>query len=270
LVVQRAASTLSYLGIQDAPRKRRDSSQSPGAWADSVIKTGPGDTFVLISQEKWDKARTLVKEMEAMLDKDSASMNRKRIEQIQGFLKYVTEMYTSTTSSLIGVHMTVDSWRAGRDSEGWRLPIPSWCHIDMPDKEWVGAEEPLPEDIPLTVWVVPRLQHDVAALLCLLAPTKPPLKHIQAKATTKVYYGFGDASGCGFGATIQIGDEIIYEDGQWSTEVTETKSSNWCKLNNLVETLERVVKEHLLDGSKIFIFTDNMTAEAAFWKGISC
>jgi hypothetical protein len=51
--------------------------------------------------------------------------------------------------------------------------------------------------------------------------------------------------------------------------VTETKSSNWRELN-LVETLERVVKEYDLDGSKIFIFTDNTTAEAAFWKGTSC
>jgi hypothetical protein len=102
-----------------------------------------------------------------------------------------------------------------------------------------------------------------------LEPTKPPLKRVRAKATAKVYYGFGDASGCGFGATIQIGDEILYEYGQWSTEVTETKSSNWRELNNLVETLERVVKEYELAGSKIFIFTDNTTAEAAFWKGTS-
>ena len=30
---RRAASTLNYLGIQDAPRKRRDSLQTPGAGA---------------------------------------------------------------------------------------------------------------------------------------------------------------------------------------------------------------------------------------------
>jgi hypothetical protein len=113
------------------------------------------------------------------------------------------------------------------------------------------------------------LQHDIAALLKLLEPEKPPLKRVRAKATAKVYYGFGDASGCGFGATIQIGEEIIYEYGQWSSEVTETKSSNWRELNNLVEALERIVKEYALEGSEIFIFTDNTTAEAAFWKGTS-
>ena len=43
---------------------------------------------------------------------------------------------------------------------------------------------------------------------------KPPLKRVRAKATAKVYYGFGDASGCGFGATIQIGDKIVYGYGR--------------------------------------------------------
>jgi hypothetical protein len=53
-------------------------------------------------------------------------------------------------------------------------------------------------------------------------------------------------------------------------EVTETKFSNWQELNNLVEALERIVKkEYDLEGSEIFIFTDNTTAEAAFWKGTS-
>jgi hypothetical protein len=40
-------------------------------------------------------------------------------------------------------------------------------------------------------------------------------------------------------------------------------------LNNLVEALESLVVEHALRGSEIFIFTDNSTAEAAFWKGTS-
>jgi hypothetical protein len=37
----------------------------------------------------------------------------------------------------------------------------------------------------------------------------------------------------------------------------------------LVEHLERVVKKHRLRGVEIFLFTDNTTAEAAFWKGHS-
>jgi hypothetical protein len=52
-------------------------------------------------------------------------------------------------------------------------------------------------------------------------------------------------------------------------EVTEEKTSNWRELNNLVEALERLVVEHDMQGLEIFIFTDNSTAEAAFWKGTS-
>jgi hypothetical protein len=64
-----AASKLNYLGVQDAPRrKRRDSSQSPGAWAGSVVRTGKDSVHVLTSQEKWDKAKRLLQEVWAMLE----------------------------------------------------------------------------------------------------------------------------------------------------------------------------------------------------------
>ena len=39
---RRAGSKLNWLGIQDAPRKRRDSRQDPGAWAGSIIRTKGG------------------------------------------------------------------------------------------------------------------------------------------------------------------------------------------------------------------------------------
>jgi hypothetical protein len=51
--------------------------------------------------------------------------------------------------------------------------------------------------------------------------------------------------------------------------VTEKRLSNWQELNNLVEAIERMVVEHGLRGSEIFIFTNNLTEEAAFWKGTS-
>jgi hypothetical protein len=95
---------------------------------------------------------------------------------------------------------------------------------------------------------------------------KPPLKGARGKKTALAYYDFGDASGSGFGATIQI---IHYEYGQWCAEITEKKSSDWRELNNLVEAIVRMVVEHGLWGSVIFIFTGNSTAEAAFWKGTS-
>jgi hypothetical protein len=233
------------------------------------VTTGLDGTFVLTSQEKWDKAKSHMLEISEMLTTNSDRMDRKRLEQIRGFLQYVTQTYTSFSSYLIGLHMTIDSWRDGRDLEGWRLPILQWRREDKPEDDWGGIEESGPLEAPVFVKAVPRLKHDVKALLALMEPTKPPLKRVRGKATAEVYYGFGDASGCGFGATFQIKDEIIYEYGQWTQEVTETRSSNWRELNNLVEALERIVVEYKLGESEIFIFTDNSTAEAAFWKGTS-
>jgi hypothetical protein len=89
---------------------------------------------------------------------------------------------------------------------------------------------------------------------------------VRCSKQANAHFGFGDASGYEFGATMQIGFEIEYEyGGQWSWESQE--SSNWRELNNLVEFAEGKVRDKDLEGCELFIFTDNTTAEAAFWKG---
>jgi hypothetical protein len=265
---RQAASTLNTLGIQDAPRKRRASSRSPGAWAGGVVRTTDEGVFVLTSQEKWEKAKAQLKEVQEMMDVDSSKMSRKRLEQIRGFLQYVCQTYTSLTSYLIGFHMTIDSWRPGRDDEGWRLAQALWQQMKKEDEDW-SREDVAIADVPILVQAVPRFQADVSALLRLMRFDNPPLKRVRCKKTAQAYYGFGDASGSGFGATIQIGQKIHFSYGQWCSEVTENRSSNWRELNNLVEAIEGTVNTHDMRGSELFIFTDNSTAEAAFWKGTS-
>jgi hypothetical protein len=88
---RRAASVLTFLGLQDASRKRRDSSQTRGAWAGAVIRTGPDGVMITVSQEKWTKAKALVAEVLEMGDTNPKSMNRKRLEQIRFFKIYVLE-----------------------------------------------------------------------------------------------------------------------------------------------------------------------------------
>ena len=123
---RQAASKLNFLGIQEAPRKRRDSSQDPGAWAGSVVNTSKDGVFVLTFQEKWDKAKSQLREVWKMLELDPDKLSRKRLEQIRGFLQYVVQTYTSLTSYLIGFHMTIDAWRPGCDHHGWRLAQVLW------------------------------------------------------------------------------------------------------------------------------------------------
>jgi hypothetical protein len=85
----RTAQIVSYLGLQDAPRKRRNSSKAPGAWAGGIVCSCDGEVLVLLPQAKWDKLKALIEELLEMLILDSKRMNQKRLEQIQGFLIHV-------------------------------------------------------------------------------------------------------------------------------------------------------------------------------------
>jgi hypothetical protein len=128
-----------------------------------------------------------------------------------------------------------------------------------------GDEPVAPEE----VRAVPQLGDDIRALQSLMASDRPVVRRVRCRKASKAYYGFGDASGLAFGATIQIGDQIWYEYGHWSSEVVEDKSSNWREFTNLVEFLEDAILRHKLAESEIFIFTDNSTSESAFWRGTS-
>jgi hypothetical protein len=263
---RKVGTTFSWLGIQDAARKRRDSSQQPGAWAGAVVvATGEG-VYLLVSQEKWDKVKVLLTEVINMWEMSKNNMSRKRLEQIRFFFNYVCQTYRFMTPYLIGFHMTIDSWRLNRNSEGWRF-LPQ--HVRRAEESGDWEEHVSGPEGPAEVKAVPRLRQDLEALQALTQGAQPPLRRVRGLATGCTYYGFGDASGSAFGATIQIGDEVEYEYGQWSLEVVEEETSNWKELANLFRALYRVVKERGLQETEIFIFTDNSTAEGAFWKGTS-
>ena len=167
---------------------------------------------------------------------------------------------------LNGLHLTIDSWRPNRDDQGWKIGgQPTHSVTQYPLR-------------PTTVKAVPRLHQDVSALKTLCATPTPPWRRVRPKKTAAVYYGFGDASGSAYGAALQQlrsgkGDDpprqVLYEYGQWLERATEEESSNWREFTNLVEFLESQSKGGGLNDSELFMFTDNSTADAAFWKGTS-
>jgi hypothetical protein len=112
---RKVTSTLSYLGIQDASRKQRDSSQSPGAWAEAVIHAGLDGVFLLTSEEKWVKAKVLLQEVLDLLAKGPENLPSKRLEQIRGFLVYITWTYVGMGMAryMIGFHMLIALTRDG-------------------------------------------------------------------------------------------------------------------------------------------------------------
>jgi hypothetical protein len=226
--------------------------------------------------EKWMKTKSLIAELEEMLRVSENKLPLLRLMQIRGFLLYVTRTYRYMTPHLKGLHLTIDSWREGRDSEGWRSTGAEMVvHASLGRGNWVEDRElygngagAYKKDTPQWVKGVPRLRADVAAMMRLTADEIPPSLAVRCRGMAAVYYGFGDASGKAFGSTFQVNGEIRYRYGQWCSAIQE-ESSNYKELGNLVSALEEAVEDHTLRECEVFLFTDNSTAEGAYYKGNS-
>jgi hypothetical protein len=271
LATRRAAAMLTYLGEQDACRKRVPASQRAGAWAGSVCHTNDGKVTVMVTTDKWIKARSQV----ARLLEISSTTNAydfKELESIRGFLVYVVRTYPAFNPYLKGIHLTLDSWRGGRGEDGWKDP-----------GEWSSIEEESP---PATVLGVPRLQSDLQALTSLFAPTVPPRRVVRATQVLVVLYGYGDASRTGFGSSFFSFEGVRVRYGLWGRDISH-QSSNFRELHNLVdavewelvdqfpvlgaavEAVESLILQERIPGVELFLFTDNLVAEGAFYRGTS-
>jgi hypothetical protein len=118
---RRIASLLTYLSEQDACRKRVEASRRAGAWAGSICHTDRGAVTVLVTVDKWTKARDYIQELLGVAATTNV-FDHKTLERIRGFLIYVIRSYPAFTPYLKGIHLTLDSWRPGRGWDGWRDP----------------------------------------------------------------------------------------------------------------------------------------------------
>jgi hypothetical protein len=87
-----------------------------------------------------------------------------------------------------------------------------------------SGEEKLPFDQtkyepPRLVSSADRLQADLSVLEMLTSNEWPPLRRIRARSTVKVLNGLGDASKGGFGWSIDCGDGVRYEFGEWCEDI---------------------------------------------------
>ncbi|KAL7571472.1 hypothetical protein ACA910_019224 [Epithemia clementina (nom. ined.)] len=140
------------------------------------------------------------------------------------------------------------------------------------DREEPGsADEHSGEKAPATVKPVSRFAEDVAALKSLTSGEKPPRVLARPKESAVAAMMFGDASGADFGTSLWIQEaaDIHAEHGIWTCTYSK-RSSNFCELYNLVARVESMVNEEEIPrGTELFIFTDNSTAESAFYCGTS-
>jgi len=248
---RKVASMYNYLGIQDAPQKRRGPSLGAGPWAGSTIITHGATVYVTVTVACWQKAKGQIQWIHDHII-EGKMLCHKTLESYHGFLVYVSRTYPSLVPYLKGIHLTLDSWQGNQDQDGWQIQ-PSPAELALLDHHLAMPSE-VPTGAPSHVTLVPLLVSDIHALMTLLSPALPPLRRARPTTTAVAYHGFGDASGSGFGTTLQLGtDGAHYRHGQWYTEQSE-QSSNDRELNNLILAIEESVGNGLLVGGELFFF----------------
>jgi hypothetical protein len=93
----------------------------------------------------------------------------------------------------------------------------------------------------------------------------PPIHIIIASSTVNFLYGFGDASKGGFGWSIDFGNGVSFEFGEWCEDI-QTESSSYHEFRNFVNALMRAAVEVRLKGAEILLFTDNQAAAGAYYR----
>ena len=280
---RRVASYVNYLGQQDAPRKRRPPSKTPGAWAGAMCLSKEDGLYVTCTQEKWNKARSIIERwMNTVVEKKEEKLDVKQMEKEVEFLVHMSRTFPSMFPYLKGFYLTMNSWRSGRNDEGWKYSMAEWraaLGLDnsipsykVKEMSKRGKKAESYDDRPPWVSPVPRLQPDLVALKELFSQDTPVHRLVRGRKMSTAKLVFGDASGGGFGSSwessLEADTHVGYRFGTWDSG-SSGKSSNYREMRNLVETLEVMASEGELAGYELFVFTDNSTAESAFFKGSS-
>jgi hypothetical protein len=183
---------------------------------------------------------------------------------------------------LKGFHLLLEMWRDGQDDEGWKIcakptsedargstpgggslndvKIQLLAHTSGEEEQWLDG--PISGLKP----AAPCFKEDLEAILQLAEGQRPALRCIRSKLTMTAYYGFGDASSGGFGATVERPSGLHSRYGL-RKRYKEGQSSNYWELRNLVNTVEEEAKEGYLKGGELWLFPDNSTVESCFHCG---
>jgi hypothetical protein len=151
----------------------------------------------------------------AVLESGAAELNHKELISDRGFLLYVTWAYPAMIPYVEGFYLTAEMWRGNQDDDGWKLPAKKSLDATVDN----GVDD---EDAAVVAHLVrkltdqvlrapasgktppaPCLRDDLRALQELTQSEAPPLRLVRPRQVVHVFYGFGDASGKGKGATFQ-------------------------------------------------------------------
>jgi len=275
-IAHRVASRLQYLGIQDAPRKRRIDN---GPWAGSIFLSSSNKIQKTVTSEKWIKARDYIIDLvEKTKQNKNHKFDFKYLEKIRGFLCHLAMTYDLLFPFLKGFHLTLCSFLPKRNEQGWKMKDLEWIGFleisrstgKLTDEEVQAALDYKydPKFRPKTITVVPRFHQCLLALKKFFDSDSPPIITERTSTLQLVIYGFVDASKSGFGSSIDYNGTIKYRIGTWGPD-QDDESSNFREFCNLIETLEYEAKLGRLNNSTVIMATDNATVEACIYKGNS-
>lgn len=212
-IARRVAPWLQYLGVQDAPRKRR---LDNGPWAGTIFVSTCDSVGKTVTQAKWDKAKSYVRELQSAIDFDPKSnFDFKRLEIIQGFLCHLAMTYSILFPYLKVFHLVLAQHLAKRNDEGWKLTDNEWVNFvnhklssgswsqNKYDQYMINSKRLYRyEDHPLVVRAYPRFIQSISALTNFLSVDQPPIVLDRCFQVNMIIYGFSDASGTGSGSTL--------------------------------------------------------------------
>ncbi len=132
----------AWLGIQDALRKLQcwGGTRRHGAWAGaSVCIKGDTRVVVLVSQDKWDRMKTIYKFWLDLLNQGKRELDFKQLRSDRGFMVYVTQAYPGLKPYLKGFYLSLEMWRGGQDCKGWQIQGGNGCESNTEEASPIGA-----------------------------------------------------------------------------------------------------------------------------------
>ena len=210
-VARQVASRFQYLGIQDAPRKRRVDN---GPCAGTIYSTSNGTIQKTVSEKKWSKGKNYIDELHfetQQVGADTIQFDYKRLESIRGFLCHLAMTYDLLFPFLKGFHLTLAQHLPCRDQEGWKIKEAAWaafCH-----REGLSMFDDNDYSPSITIKPVRRFFVCLNVLKKFFYTSIPPIVTERSLKVALVLYGFADASKSGFGASLQTKQGLRYRVG---------------------------------------------------------
>lgn len=281
--VRYITSRMNYYGNQEASRKRRHPTLTPGAWNGVLIHCDEPHPVKSTTASKWSRGITALDwlweqfglqgcntdpiEYIKKIPEWNVSVDTAELRRIVGLWVHLTEVYSEGRCFMKGFYNAMEAFRVDRDSDGWR--VLDW-EEDVAALELTDAtREMAAGGYPLLTRVTYQLVLHVLALRRLFTGPTPRVVQIRPTDIHKLRYSVGDASAEGFAIAVQYPLLVVEErDGLWLDEYS-AKSSNLREALNIANHLKHDIALGKHDGCEIWQATDNAVWSAVCSKGLS-